>query len=76
MRDIDITDRVKYDLSDGEALPIVKCVCGNEFPSWKFIIKMDRDEPRMCRKCGRRMYFRAEIKVYEVVDGEAAEDTP
>ena len=66
--DKDITEQVDFDLPDGECLPLLKCVCGKRFQYWDCIIHMDRDFAHKCDECGRQLYFRNSIRVYEVVD--------
>ena len=66
--DIDITDQVRFDLNDDECLPITKCVCGERFGPWDFFISIYRDHPYRCPACGRALYFRPGIRVYEVND--------
>ena len=66
MADIDITEKVRFGDNDSEYLPLTKCACGKEFPSWEFILSIYRDHPAQCNKCGRKMYFEATIQVYEV----------
>ena len=60
----DVTEKVKFGNNDDEYLPIEKCVCGAEFGSWSFVINVYKDDPNECPKCGRKYYFRNEIKVY------------
>ncbi len=65
---IDVTDKVVFDNDDidGECLPLYKCVCGKEFEKWHFILSIYEDHPHICSHCGRKLFFRNEIKVYEV----------
>ena len=63
---IDVTDQVDFHLNDGEALPLTRCVCGKKFPAWDFILGMYEDMPHTCPECGRRLYFKPSIRVYEV----------
>ena len=64
--DKDITNEVEFNLNDDECLPLTKCACGLEFEAWNFIVGVYRDSPAICPECGRKMYFKAGIKVYEV----------
>ncbi len=66
-KDIDITDRVDFQMSDGESLPLTKCACGEKFPPWEFILSPHEDLPAACPNCGRKMYFRVQTHVYEIV---------
>lgn len=68
MSDIDITDQVEFGNNDDEALPLLKCVCGKTFEPWDFIISIYRDSAYECSSCGRRLYFSARIRVFEVKD--------
>jgi len=68
MPDKDVTPQVSFAEIDGESLPLTKCVCGEQFVPWEFIISIYREGANDCRKCGRKLYFRASIKVYEVLE--------
>jgi hypothetical protein len=68
MSDLDVTDQVSFYDNDGESLPLIHCVCGKDFDAWEKILGVERDFAREC-VCGRRLYFRNSIKVFEVVDG-------
>ncbi len=67
----DITSEVKFDSNDGDSLPLRKCACGATFDSWDFILHEGNDfrDPTECPKCGRKMIFEANIRVYEVMEG-------
>ena len=65
-RNIDVTDKMRFDNPDDELLPITRCVCGEEFISWDFIISIYDDEPYSCDKCGRKFFFRQSIRIYSV----------
>lgn len=62
----DVTGKVNFDFNDGDSLPITKCVCGYPFKSWTFILSNDKDDPNECPHCQRKLFFKNEIKVYEV----------
>ena len=66
MNDSDVTGEVAFDDSDGELLPITHCVCGAAFAPWNLIISIYREDAARCPRCGRKLYFRNEIRVYEV----------
>ena len=63
---IEVTDQVEFGGNDDEVLPITKCVCGARFGAWKFYISIYDDTPYPCPVCGRKMYFDASVRVYEV----------
>jgi hypothetical protein len=63
----DITDQVEFYNNDDESLPLTKCACGKVFDAWDFILSIYDDLPKTCRYCGRKMYFKLEIRVFEVV---------
>lgn len=63
--DKDITDEVKFNFND-EYLPLNECACGEEFRPWNFVIGAERDYPKSCPKCGRKLYFTITVKVFEV----------
>lgn len=64
---IDVTANVEFGNPDDECLPLTRCVCGAEFEPWTNIISIYDDPAFMepCPKCGRLLYFRATITVYE-----------
>ncbi len=62
---IDVTNQVKVEDNDGEHLPLIKCVCGAEYPPWDFIISVYEDLAHGCR-CGRKFIFKNNITVWEV----------
>jgi len=66
--DLDVTDRVEFYNNDDECLPLVRCVCGKRWQPWDFIISIYRENACRCDNCGRKMYFRLGIQVFEVVD--------
>lgn len=66
---VDVTDKVQYGLNDDEALPLTKCVCGTAFEPWDMILSVYDDTPEACPVCGRRLFFRVSIRVFEVIDG-------
>ena len=63
---VDVTDQVSFGNSDDEMLPLTKCICGERFQEWNFIISIYKDEPRECPMCGRRYFFTTSTRVYEV----------
>jgi len=67
MTDKDVTDKVDFREADGECLPLVKCVCGKRFDPWDCILNIYREMPWQC-ECGRKLYFRNSIRVYEIGD--------
>jgi len=64
--DKNISNLIRIGDVDGESLPLIRCVCGIEFPEWTFILGIYRDNAHQCPHCGRQMYFRNNIKVYEI----------
>ena len=68
--DKDITDKIEFLNNDDEVLSITKCVCGHEYEPWCFYIDIYRDIATTCDHCGRKMYFKNTITVYEVVEKE------
>ena len=66
----DVTDLVDFQNNDDECLPITKCVCGTVFAPWQFIISIYEDSPYKCPECGRGLYFRLGIRVFEVTNDD------
>lgn len=64
--DKDVTDKVEFGNSDDEFLPLEKCVCGQVFGFWDHSLSIYRDNPTECPKCGRKLYFKNKITVFEV----------
>ena len=65
MADKDITGEVDFKLNDDECLPLTRCACGDESEPWDFILGMERDYPKECPNCKRKLYFKPNIRVYE-----------
>lgn len=61
----DITNLVDFGLNDDEYLPLTRCVCGQTFKYWGFVISMD-SEGTECPNCDRRLYFKVAIRIFEV----------
>jgi len=70
---IDVTDLVSFDNPEDEFLPITKCICGETFASWEFIISIYDENPSKCPKCGGTFYFRNAVRVYGVKDRDLME---
>ena len=66
MRSIDVTRKVEWHEPTGDNLPLIKCVCKNEFEPWAFILGVHPYGAAKCPKCGRRLFFAANIRVFEV----------
>lgn len=64
-QDKDITNECEYGSVDGENMPLLKCTCGRKFENWDFILSIYSDAPNKC-DCGRRLYFKQDIKIMEV----------
>ena len=62
----DITDLVDFGLNDDECLPLTRCVCGQVFKRWEFIISIYPDMADECPNCGRKLYFKVAIMIFEV----------
>jgi DNA-directed RNA polymerase subunit RPC12/RpoP len=68
MNSIDVTKQVKFGNNDDECLPITKCICGQKFDVWDFIISIYKDDPTVCPNCGIKLYFSNETRVYQVIE--------
>ena len=62
----DVTDKVRFDNNDDESLQVTKCICGAQFGSWNFVVHVYEDEPDECPMCGRKFYFKNDIRVFLV----------
>ena len=67
--DHDITALVAIDDPDGEDAPLRRCVCGQTYGYWEFVLSIYRDSAHACIRCGRRLYISIRVHVFEVVDG-------
>ena len=65
-KDIDVTDQVDFRNNDDESLPLIKCVCGARFSPWEFVLSIYRGIASQCPYCKRKLYFKNEIRVFEV----------
>ena len=63
---IDVTKDVEIGSVDDECLPMTKCICGQEFDHWKFILSIYEDNPAICPTCGRKFYFENRLRIYEI----------
>ena len=62
----DVTNKIEFDnLTDGY-LPITKCLCGQEFDDWNFLISIYSDFPYECPNCGVKLYYENKIKIFQV----------
>ena len=61
---LDVTDQVRFGLSDGTCLPMTECICGATWPMWHGPLLGVEGYPTACPKCERKFYW--ETKVYEV----------
>ena len=68
MKITDVTNLVDYQANDGEDLPLTKCICGNEYDAWDFVLGIEENAPMICKKCGAKLYFSFEICVYKIED--------
>ena len=66
MKNTDVTKQIRFYPPDDENLPIVKCMCGNKFREWDFVISIYNENPSECPKCGRKFFFKQEITIYQV----------
>ena len=65
----DVTEYVEFGSVDDESLPLTKCVCGKKFDSWHHILGIESDEEyaKECPECGRKLFFRNSVHVYELI---------
>jgi len=67
---VDITSEVQFGAPDDGYLPLMKCKCGEEFDYWEFVLSPYSKDLAVCPRCGRQLFFRQTITVYEVAEGE------
>ena len=70
MLEINVSGQIAYNpyRIDEELMPIQKCLCGQEFGHWEFVIGIYPDNPSACPRCGRKFFYKIAVDVYEVVD--------
>ena len=62
----DITRQVEFEYPRGDLLPITVCACRNCFWPGDFLINIHSATPTACTKCGRRLYWGGNVRVFEV----------
>jgi hypothetical protein len=68
----DVTSRVEFGNSDDESLPLTKCVCGAKFQLWHEIVSIYPEHPWVCPVCGANLYFRADMRVFQLHETAAS----
>lgn len=71
-KSIDVTNKVEFENSDDELLPITKCICGKKYDNvWDFCISINDGSGHFyqCESCGAKLYFSNSISVYQIVEG-------
>jgi DNA-directed RNA polymerase subunit RPC12/RpoP len=63
--DEDVTDKVEVGNPDDEFLQIYTCVCGARFDDYE-ALSIYKDDYWECAECGRGLYFRNNVRVFEV----------
>lgn len=66
--DLDVTRQVQIGIVDGDTASINRCVCGRAVLFPAMILFDRRRSAQACPMCGRRLYFRSEVRVFQVVD--------
>jgi len=66
MKTINVTRHVEFGWPVGDHLVLTKCACGAMFAAGQFMIGVHRDNPTRCPRCGRKLFFAGNIRVYEV----------
>ena len=64
--DRDVTNAVDCLNPDDESLPLVRCVCGSTHQRWTIQLGIDASDAEAMPCCGRRLYFRNHVRVFEV----------
>ena len=66
MLKLDITDKVRVGLNDGDRMPLERCVCGDESEPWEgLVLDTDPEDKSKCPNCGRKMWFEISIRVFQ-----------
>lgn len=68
----DVTSEVQFGNNDDEHLPLTKCICGETFELWGFMIGVYKDDPDECPECGRKYYFSNSIVIYQIEEEVSA----
>ena len=63
----DVTKHVDFAEVDGEHIPLTKCVCGAVFRAWDQVVSIYPERPWECPKCGDKLFFTCEIRVYKLL---------
>jgi len=66
MKNKNVSNQVEFISSDDESLSILKCVCGVVHKPWDAIISIYDDEAIEMPCCGRKLFWRQTIQVFEV----------
>ncbi|HWR66090.1 MAG TPA: hypothetical protein VN364_08220 [Bellilinea sp.] len=66
MKTINVTRRVEFGWPVGDRLSVTRCACQVVFQPGQFVISVHRDSARACPRCGKRLFFAGNIRVYEV----------
>lgn len=69
---LDVTDKVDFENPDDECLPLTRCVCGQTFVPWDFILGIEKDKTYMktCPNCKRKLFWELRVKVFEYTEGD------
>jgi hypothetical protein len=70
---VDVTDTVAYGTADDACLPLLRCLCGEPFEAWAFVLGVYPDLAMPCPACGRQYYFGVRLHVYA---SKGADDEP
>lgn len=67
MNTVDVTDS-GFEITDidGEMAGVNQCECGARFSHWDYSISIDKSDPFICPKCGRKYYFSYSTRFYRI----------
>ena len=65
---LDVTEQVQFGYIDNESMPLHKCVCGKKFDGWDQVLSMYENDAWQCDGCGRKLFFRCHVSVFQVTD--------
>lgn len=67
MRIKEVTSLVEWGETEGEDMPLVRCICGTQWKAWQGpVLSIYQDDPAECEECGRKYIWIQRSEVYEI----------